>query len=75
MLPGSAGDDDMNTLNGFNDALWRAKINSVAGADELWSLFMVLADDVEGDELMGKLDAYQCDASPEAQALYSYLMK
>lgn len=65
----------METFNNFYDALWKAKLSDVAGADELWSLFMSLSDDAEGEELLGKLDAYQCDASPEAQALYSYLMK
>ena len=50
-----------------------SKIND-AGA-ELWSLYNVLSDDVSGDDLLGRFDAYVDDLSEEAQALYRKLAK
>ena len=51
-----------------------ARNTSEAGA-ELWSLYNVLADEYEGDDLLGRFDAYVSDLSVEAQNLYYKLAK
>ena len=56
------------------DRLYEASKINDAGA-ELWSLFNILADDVDGDELLGRFDAYVDNCSKEAQALYRKLAK
>jgi hypothetical protein len=56
------------------DRLHKASKINDAGA-ELWSLYNVLADDVSGDELLKRFDAYVDDLSEEAQALYRKLAK
>ena len=52
--------------------LFGASRASEAG-HELWSLYNTLADEYEGDDLLGRFDAYVCDLSPEAQRLYQEL--
>jgi hypothetical protein len=54
------------------DRIYAASKVSKAGAD-LWELFNVLADDVDGDELLGRFDAYVDNLDSEAQALYREL--
>jgi hypothetical protein len=54
------------------DRLYEASKVSGAGS-ELWSLYNVLADDVEGAELLGRFDSYIDNLSAEAQALYRKL--
>jgi hypothetical protein len=58
----------------ISERLCEASKISDAGA-ELWSLYNVLSDDVSGDELLGRFDAYVSDLSEEAQALYRKLAK
>jgi hypothetical protein len=60
----------MTLYNRFYAALDKAQRDDVAGARELYSLFVALDDEYEGDELLSKLDAYQCDTSKQAQHLY-----
>lgn len=54
------------------DLLYEVRNESKAGS-ELWSLFNVLADDVDGDELLGRFDAYVDDLDQECQDLYRKL--
>ena len=54
--------------------IYEASKTSEAGV-ELWSLYNVLSDDVSGDELLGRFDAYVDNCSEEAQALYRKLAK
>ena len=58
------------TLSDFDAALQAARDVRAQGADELWSLYMVLSDDWDGADLLSKIDAYVCDASPAARSLY-----
>jgi hypothetical protein len=54
------------------DQIYAVSKTSKAGAD-LWELFNVLADDVDGAELLGRFDAYVDNLDSEAQALYREL--
>ena len=56
------------------DRLYEASKINDAGA-ELWSLYNILSDDVSGNELLGRFDAYVDDLSAEAQTLYRKLVK
>jgi hypothetical protein len=56
------------------DAVWEASKTSKAGKD-LWRLYNALADEVEGEELLSRLDAYVSDLDADAQALYRTLAK
>jgi len=58
----------------ISERLYEASTINDAGA-ELWRLYNVLSDDVSGDELLGRFDAYVNDLSEEAQALYRKLAK
>ena len=64
----------MITYNEFIDRLFNAKKLSIAG-EELWTLFNCLADDYEGNELLGKLECYVADYSQEVNDLYYRLSK
>jgi hypothetical protein len=54
------------------DRIYEASRTSEAGV-ELRSLFNTLADEFDGDELLGRFDAYVDNLSPEAQTLYREL--
>ena len=54
------------------ERIFRASQVSEAGA-ELRELYNVLADDFDGDELLGRFDSYVDNLSAEAQALYRKL--
>jgi hypothetical protein len=56
------------------DAIWESSKTSQAGKD-LWRLYNILADDVDGDELFSRLDSYIFDLNEKAQALYLKLVK
>lgn len=58
------------TESDFHNSLLVARHFRAPGADDLWSLYMALADDAQGDDLMAKLDAYKDNASADARALY-----
>jgi hypothetical protein len=58
----------------FYDAIWEASKTSKAGKD-LWRLYNALADEVEGDELLSRFDAYIADLDADAQTLYRTLAK
>lgn len=54
--------------------IWEASKTSQEGKD-LWKLYNTLSDDFEGDDLLGRFDAYVDDLSPETRALYRALVK
>ena len=56
------------------DAIWEASKTSKAGKD-LWRLYNALADEVEGEELLSRFDAYTADLDADAQTLYRTLSK
>ena len=56
------------------DLVYEASKTSKAGKD-LWELFNILADDVDGEELIGRFDSYVENLDEEAQALYRKLNK
>jgi len=58
----------------LENLLYEANKTSRAGED-LWNLYSRLADDVSGDELISRFDAYVDDLSPEAGVLYRTLTK
>ena len=62
-------------LNRFDAALWDAHNAQVAGAEELFSLYQSMFDDVPHDEALSRLDSYKDDASIEAQALYMSIVR
>ena len=61
-------------MQDITDRLFNASKESQAGKD-LWKLYCTLSDDVAGDELASRFDAYVDDLSPEAQALYRAIVK
>ena len=58
----------------ITDRLFEVSKESQAGKD-LWRLYCTLCDDVQGEELSSRFDAYVDDLSPEARALYRALVK
>ena len=56
------------------EAIWEASKTSQAGK-ELWKLYNIIADDVDGDDLFSRLDSYVFDLNEKVQALYLKLAK
>ena len=56
------------------EAIWEASKTSQAGK-ELWKLYNIIADDVDGDDLFSRLDSYVFDLDEKVQALYLKLAK
>jgi hypothetical protein len=61
-------------MKDLTDSIYEASKASQAGKD-LWKLYNALADDFEGEDLLGRFDAYVDDLSQEARTLYRALLK